>query len=447
VNVPWLGRVRPVLARLTGSGVVVAVSGGGDSVGLLRILDAVRPEFDLRLTVAHLDHGTRGEEGREDARFVAGLADSLALPFDLGHWQPRRPGHFEADARRARYGWLVEVAKARGCSWVAVGQTLDDQAETILHRIVRGTGLRGLAGMPRRRELAPGVTLVRPLLGVSRLEVREYLAAIGQGFREDATNLDTSRTRARIRLELLPDLAKEYNPNVAGALVELGRIASGASRTIERIAAKRVDAIIVESGADLLAFDRLALAKLSRPARVEILRLAWRRAGWPEGAMDARRWRRLANLGWSRLSVGSGVEAEITADRLTLRNGSEVAPAHRKPVDLPVPGSAIWGVWRIEATVEPGDELVDLDALALPLTIRQAEPGDRFGPLGLGGRTQPLNDFFRGRGVPRPDRGSVPIVCDQEGIIWVVGHRIADRVRRTDATRRTLGLRAVHFRR
>ena len=424
---------------------VVAVSGGGDSVGLLRALHSSAEEFGLRLSVAHLDHGTRGEEGRGDARFVAELARLLGLPFDLGHWRATRAGHFEADARRGRYEWLAGVAMARGAGFVAVGQTLDDQAETILHRVVRGTGLRGLAGMSARRRLAPGVVLVRPLLGVSRGEVRGYLDAIGQGFREDSTNLDTSRTRARIRLELLPELAARYNPNVGEALVRLGRIASDANRALERLASGRLAGIVIESQADRVAFDRPALAKLAPSERVEVLRLAWRRAGWPEGAMDARRWRRLAELGWSRFSVGAGVEASATADRLVLcRSLDGPGPTRREPVPLPVPGWASWGGGRVGTTLdpdEPRDESIDLDALALPLLIRQGDPGDRFEPLGLGGRSRPLNDFFRGRRVPRDRRRSVPIVCDQAGIVWVVGHRIAHRVRLTEQTRRALGLR------
>ncbi len=424
---------------------VVAVSGGGDSVGLLRILDELTSEFDLRLSVAHLDHGARGEEGREDARFVAELAEELGLPFDLGQWRASRPGHFEADARRARYEWLAGIARERESAFVAVGQTLDDQAETILHRVVRGTGLRGLAGMPERRKLAPGMTLVRPLLGVTRLEVRYYLAMIGQGFREDSTNLDTSRTRARIRLELLPGLADRYNPNVAEALVGLARIASEASRTLERIAAGRLTGLVLDSSSSHLTFDRPALAKLDRAGRIEILRLAWQRAGWPEGSMDAGRWRRLADLDWTRISVGAGVEAEATADRLTLRRLVRVGKSiQREPVALPLDGWVNWENGRIGAMLDAEgirDESVDLDALALPLMIRQAEPGDRFDPLGLHGRSQPLNDFFRGRRVALADRGSVPIVCDQAGIVWVVGHRIAHRVRLTGETRRTLGLR------
>ena len=442
---PWLPRLDDQLSRLRDSGVVVAVSGGGDSVGLLRILVEVRSGFGLRLSVAHLDHGTRGEDGREDARFVGELAASMGLPFDLGHWSAGRPGHFEADARRARYDWLATVAAERNARFVAVGQTFDDQAETILHRVVRGTGLRGLAGMPACRKLADGIVLVRPLLGVTRAEVRDYLGAIGQGFREDSTNLDTSRTRSRIRLELLPALAAKANPNVAEALVRLGRIASRSNRTLERLAAGRLGRILIETSLDRMVLDRLTLARFPINERVEVLRIAWRGAGWPEGAMDAGRWLRLASLDPGKFSAGAGVEADSTPDRLILCRftGATEFPSIG-PIPLPVPGASDWETGRVVATLDPveaRDESIDLDRLALPLSLRRPEPGDRFEPLGLEGRSQPLNDFFRGRRVPRALRGSTPLVCDQTGIVWVVGHRIAHRVRLTDQTRQNLGLR------
>ena len=145
----WRGGVEQGLGKAW----VIAVSGGGDSVGLLRVVHRLAGPLGLRLSVAHLDHGVRGEEARADAAFVAALAGSLGLPFVLGAWRPTRSGHFESDARRARYDWLTEVARVQGASVIAVGHTRDDQAETILHRIVRGTGLRGLAGIPSRRVL------------------------------------------------------------------------------------------------------------------------------------------------------------------------------------------------------------------------------------------------------------------------------------------------------
>ena len=174
--------------------------------------------------MAHLDHGVRGEASRADAEFVAELAWTLGLPFDLGQWRPTRAKHFEADARRARYAWLTEIARSRQATTVAVGHNRDDQAETILHRIVRGTGPSGLAGIPASRRLTedPPISLIRPLLTASREQVRGYLAGLGQPYREDRSNTDLAQTRARIRHDLLPKLASEYNPKVAETLVRLG---------------------------------------------------------------------------------------------------------------------------------------------------------------------------------------------------------------------------------
>ncbi len=199
----WIDRVERRLARWCERGLsrtwVVAVSGGSDSVGLLLLLHQMKSNLRLSLSVAHLDHGVRGEAASADAAFVSELAASLALPLDHGAWRPVRTGHFEADARRARYDWLAQVAQARGASVVAVGHTQSDQAETILQRVIRGTGLRGLAGMAATRRLAagpPAITLVRPLLAVSRRQVLRYLGERGQVFREDQTNENLARTRA-----------------------------------------------------------------------------------------------------------------------------------------------------------------------------------------------------------------------------------------------------------
>ncbi len=430
------------------AGVVVAVSGGADSVALVRLLHAIREEHDLRLSVAHLDHGTRGEAAREDAAFVEDLAAKLGLPFDLGHWSPSRAAHFEADARKARYAWLAQVARERSAERVAVAHTRDDQAETILHRIVRGTGLRGLAGMPERRTLGDGVTIVRPLLDVSRSSLRAYLATIGQIFREDATNADLSRTRNRIRHDLLPKIAAGYNPRIVEALAQLGRIAGEAHEPTERLAR---DAIVLAQGREIV-LDGEALVPLPVSSRAEVLRTAWRRAGWPEAAMAARHWLAIARLvdrPGSRLTTAYAVDAVHDGGLLRLSRPEARGHVVEPPVRLPIPGSAEWGGRTIVASENAGaphDERIDRDRLALldapGLEIRGARDGDRFDPLGLDGHEQGLNDFFRGRGVPPAERSRVPLVCDARGIVWVVGHRIAHRARITPETRAEVRLRA-----
>jgi tRNA(Ile)-lysidine synthase len=449
-------RIRRWQARGLGATWVVAVSGGGDSVGLLRVLHQLAPAVGLRLSVAHLDHGVRGEAARADAGFVAELAASLGLPFDLGEWQPARAGHFESDARRARYQWLVEVARSRGAAGVAAGHTRDDQAETILHRIVRGTGLRGLAGMPRVRALStdPPIHLVRPLLDVSRRGIRDHLAILGQPFREDQTNVDLARTRARIRHDLLPKLAAEYNPNVAEALVRLGQLAAASQGAMEADLSELEHAAIITSSPDCVVLKPDCLRTIPRFRRTEVLRRVWRRAGWPERGMSARRWRRLAalvrNQEIPRAEIGAGVAVSSEGAYLVLRRspGAHVAapdPTVAESILLDVPGSATvpWAGGRIGAAIDPAepcDESIDFDRLSLPLWICAPVPGAQFDPLGMGGNRMPLADFFRGRRVPGDLRARTPLVCDQQGIVWVVGHRIADRVKVTEQTRRRLGL-------
>ncbi len=460
---PWIDRVERRLAQWFERGLdkawVAAVSGGGDSVGMLRMLHQLAGPLGLRLSVAHLNHGVRGESARADAAFVAALAGSLGLPFVLGVWQPTRRGHFESDARRARYDWLSEVARVRGAAVVAVGHTLDDQAETILHRIVRGTGPRGLAGMPSRRSLArsPKVTLVRPLLGVTRRELRDYLAALKQPYREDASNTDLSRTRARIRHDLLPKLAAEYNPNVALALVRLGTLASSLERSIEADLSELERSAVVTHAPDCVVLKHGFLRSVPAFQRAEVLRRVWRKAGWPEASMSARRWRRLAALLQNNeippVEIGARVEVSTERFFLVLRRrpapaSSSAANVTLEPLALVVPGltAVPWAGGAIDARLDPAletarDETIDLERVSLPLFVRTSVAGDRFEPLGMGGQSMPLADFFRGRRVRRTDRARVPLVCDQNGIVWVVDQRIADRVKVSEQTRRTLGLR------
>ena len=450
---PWLRGVRRDVTRRVGAGLgpgwVVAVSGGGDSVALLRCLSDLAPNLGLRLTVAHLDHGVRGDRAAADARFVADLAGELGLPVEVGHWTPTRAAHFEADARRARHAWLADVACRRGAAAVALGHTRDDQAETILHRIVRGTGPAGLAGIPACRPLAEGVALVRPLLGVTRAALRAYLEALGQPFREDPTNDDLARTRARLRHDLIPKLAAAYHPAVAGALVRLGRLVGSQRRALGRHLGALERAATIADGPEGVTLDGAALRGVPPAWRAEVLRRAWRRRGWPESGMDAARWRRLAAAvarARGRFSAGGGVDVRVAEGLVHLvpAVGRPASAAIPPPSPQPIPGSAPWPGGRVVATLDPAaprDEAVDLDRLVPPLRIYAPAAGDRLDPLGLDGRTQALNDFFRGRRVPREARPRVPLVRDEAGIVWVVGHRIAHRVRTTAATRRTLGLR------
>lgn len=275
--------------------VVVAVSGGADSVALLRGLVALTRQSSAELVVGHFDHRLR-DGASKDARFVAKLCRKLDVRCEMGRTQENlrktQDGSLEQVAREARYEFLTQVARQSGARYIATGHTADDQAETILHRVVRGTGLRGLAGIPKTRQITEGVTLIRPLLAISRARVVEYLDAINQPFCTDASNGDECYTRNRIRNSLLPELRKDYNAQVGEALCRLGQIAGEANAYVESVAQELFDASVICS--DVAAVVRLdKLMHLPTLIVRAMLRQVWQTMGWPERDMTFEHWNQL----------------------------------------------------------------------------------------------------------------------------------------------------------
>jgi tRNA(Ile)-lysidine synthase len=325
----WAPLERQVWRRLRAlprleAGLVVAVSGGPDSVALLRAL-AAGGSRGTGLVVAHLNHQLRGADSDADETFVRELraelaaAGSLGLRLcvgrcDVGAAARRDGGNVEAVARRERYRWLTEVARREGAAWVATGHTADDQAETVLLRLLRGAGVQGLRGIAPRRPLDQGVSLVRPLLGTTRAQVLAFLHGLGQHYREDASNRDVRRTRNRIRHELLPMLAREYNPAVVAVL---GRLASQAE---ELFALEQADAAALLAAAQrpragrLVVLDRSTLAAAPRHRLREAFRRLWERESWPVAAMGHAAWDRLAGLAHGEatgVDLPGGVRARL----------------------------------------------------------------------------------------------------------------------------------------
>ncbi|MCR4415037.1 MAG: tRNA lysidine(34) synthetase TilS [Thermoguttaceae bacterium] len=312
-------------------GTLVAISGGADSVALLRAMTRLAPDAGPRLVAAHFNHHLRGEEAAADQRFVSELCRELSVAIEIGCPSEEcaiatRTSGIEAAARRARYAFLEAVARRRGLRYVATAHTADDQAETILHRIVRGTGMSGLSGMARARPLGPAATLLRPLLGFRRTEVLEYLDALGQPFRHDSTNDDTRWTRNRIRHELLPHLASAYNPGIVDALLRLGRLAGEVQAVVGEIVEKLQARCVERAGPGSVQIARKPLA--DQPVYVvrEVLMAVWRDQGWPLQSMGFDEWERLAQMVLGNSAAGSpractfpgGILAELSEDVLRL---------------------------------------------------------------------------------------------------------------------------------
>lgn len=318
--------------------VVVAVSGGTDSVALLRGLAWLR-EHDPdgpgqgRLVAAHYHHGLRGAAADEDARFVEQVCHTLGLECRVGRaaagsWSGNTGDGLEAAARAARYHFLQATAEELGARYVAAAHTADDQAETILHRIVRGTGLAGLAGMPRARPLGPAVTLIRPLLDCRRRDLAAWLAAVGQSCREDASNLDLALTRNRLRHDLLPKLAAEYNPQVVDALLRLGALARQAQALIDGLVDPLLDQCVRDGGAQRVEIpDVRPLQAADRYLLRELLVAIWRRRRWPLQAMGHVQWEQLAGLAAGPADGQLSLPGNIIARRQGIRLDLAAPPA------------------------------------------------------------------------------------------------------------------------
>ncbi len=302
--------------------IVIACSGGPDSVALVRLLLATHAD-PRRLAVAHFDHQLRGAESAQDAEFVRQLCRVWELACHVGRAEPGQLAlevggeGLESAARRRRYEFLVTTAEAVGARYVVTAHTADDQTETVLHHILRGTGLGGLSGIPRIRVASPAVTLVRPLLDVTRAEVEGYLAELGQAARHDPHNDCLDFLRNRIRHELLPLLADRYHPGVRESLRRLATAACEAQEVLERLAEELLDASLIRRDRQSAQLERTPLKAASEPLRREAMVGLWRRQGWPQQAMTRAHWQRLAcaiaENADARFDLPGGIELRVDA--------------------------------------------------------------------------------------------------------------------------------------
>ncbi|MCI0786773.1 MAG: tRNA lysidine(34) synthetase TilS [Chloroflexi bacterium] len=476
-------------AGFSGGGrlLVVAVSGGPDSSALLFSLHRLMEQHSLKLHVAHLNHDFRGEEADEDARFVEAMAHDLGLPCTVDKQDPieyqrqRGISSFEQTAREMRYTFLAEVAKEFGAAAVATGHTADDQAETVLLHVLRGTGLNGLRGMEFLSQWPwPGaeanLRLFRPLLGVSKADTTDYCRALSRDFRQDSGNYLHRFTRNRVRHQLLPLLAAEYNPQVSESLLRLSRTAA---QTLEYMDQEvdRVWPLVALQVASQISFDLSALASLHPALQKMVLR-----RGYVQLVGHSRRLREshinaMAGLvaggeSGRSLDLPGGLKLHRSYQQLVLSKdpaGDDTLPKldGEHPVSLPDGEGQervhMAGGWRItlrtdtsphapfttagnggslETEGRAGDfwsrptgagpaqevswsEWLDRASLGERLVVRTRRPGDRFQPLGMA-REKKLQDFFTDAKVPRVWRDHVPLLVSDRGIAWVVGCRIAD---------------------
>jgi tRNA(Ile)-lysidine synthetase-like protein len=445
-SVGKLLRVRSALQP--GERVVVGVSGGADSTALALILSQLRDResFGLDLHFAHFNHQLRTEaEAEADAQFVRSLAAGLNIPFsseaaDVRSFARLKHLSLEDAARRLRYAFLGREAQRIGATAVAVGHTADDQAETVLLHLIRGAGMRGLRGMTLRTAwpFGKGPDLVRPLLNLRRSDTEFYCRKSGMVPRTDPTNLATDVARNRVRHLVMPAM-REVNPRVGEALSRLATSLEADLDYLERQAALVWNALAA-GGKRSVEFTREGLQRLEPALAVRLISRAAQEAGGHEATPSHEHLQRALDLVRSdrarwRLSFPGGVTVSGRSDITRVGLGNPPRGAGLAATALEVPGAVDVNGWAIRATcesafAEPADDphelLLSSGTVRGRLVVRSRRNGDRMRPLGLGG-TKKVQDILVDRKVPAEERDQVPLICDDEGILWIVGHCVDER--------------------
>jgi len=465
---PFVAGVRRFIDERTliapGAGAVLGVSGGADSLALLAAMRHIASEQGrgYRLTVAHLNHLLR-DDAAADEEFVRGLAGRLQLPYVSATRDVKAAAMLagtgtEDAGRTLRYEFLRETAEACGARYVAVGHHADDNVETVLYHILRGTHLRGLAGIPFSRPMeGSSVILVRPLLGSRREEVEAFCRREGLLWRVDSTNQDTSYRRNFIRHELLPLVRQNLNPRADEALLRLAAAAGQVESWAGGLGLAAFERAAEPAPAGAVVLDVAAIAAEAPLVRRYALRCAVERLGVPLKALDAERLNDLAGLleadARGAVSLPGGYVARREAGRLVLEAQAIPggAPAETATLnwpgttDLPGGGRAICEVRPFDADEfqahcreRPGGvELLDADRIRGRLVLRPRREGDSFVPLGSPGR-QTVSDFLTNLKLTRRAREGVRCVCDDLGIVYLAPLRIDERAKVTKDTRSLL---------
>jgi tRNA(Ile)-lysidine synthase len=449
-----------------GSTVVVAFSGGPDSLCLLEVLSGLvnAGKLNIKLTACHVDHMLRPCSG-SDAEFARQYAESLGIPFelrqeDVGEAAAELGTCIENAARQVRYRLLEEAALAKGARAVATGHNLDDQAETVIMRILRGTGITGLSGIKATRPISAGseILLVRPLLGVTRKQIISYLNEKKLEYMTDETNLDTSYLRNRIRAQLLPLLEERFSPGIRHSLARLAQSAASASELLQTETDQAFEMSLLEKSEDSVKLKLAQLQITSGFLLYEILSKAFDILGF-HGILTRAKFEAIAaavheGRTSGRLTPGAGASVEFQGNSVLVTRLPFPGKIREWEVMLQVPGWTKLEQLGAQLDCEIVDrddfdlavfkkskstqeEALDADKAGRLLSVRTIRPGDSFRPLGLGG-TKKISDFLVDRKVPLRQKAGEAVVAVDGKIAWLIGRRLDERFAVGEKTRRVM---------
>ncbi|MBC8246469.1 MAG: tRNA lysidine(34) synthetase TilS [Deltaproteobacteria bacterium] len=455
-----------------GDSVLVGVSGGSDSVALIHAFMKISSRFSLQLGVAHLNHALRGEESEKDARFVATLARTHELLFfsktvNIPQLQKQFGGSLETHGRRERYRFFLKIAGTEGYDQISLGHHADDNAELVLMNLIRGSGLKGVSGIPPVRTGNRGqCRIIRPLIRCTKDEIIAFLNREELSYRVDRSNENMTFLRNRVRHQLLPMLRESYNPGIDAALNRFAIISRSDDVWMNSEARSLFEEALLKADVDRIVLDIHRLRKMFPAVQRRVLREAIRRV---KGDLRRIRFDHIASAltflneedcrgsidlpGRIRVQCGFGtlVVVREAAPLRELKTGDGISPGIEyqykihgpctvdiKEVPMRFTFSRVHRT-QVSTLVGSGDltAYFDMDKLAFPLVLRNPRPGDRFWPLGMKG-TQKVSRFLMNNKVPRSDRARRPVMTSREKVVWVVGYRIDASVKIGDNTRTVL---------
>lgn len=443
---------------MPGERILIACSGGADSLALTDVLLQLREPLQLQLYVAHLDHMLRGDASRADAAFVRDFCRQHGLvcfiqAADVAAYASKHRMSDEMAAREVRYGFLRETAAAIGGAKIATAHHRDDQAETVLLHLLRGSGSCGLAGI---RPATDGI--IRPFLGVTRAEIESYCRERNLTPRHDATNDQTEYTRNRLRLELLPQLKERYNPAIVEALCRSAELLADEHAFIQEYAREQWSSI-ARTEARQVIFDRQRLQLILPAVQRELFRLALEQVkGDLKGVsfLHIEKMMTLAGTGQTgaEIMLPQGIRVRCRYDDLEIfQITSQRSPKPLAPIDfeqvLTVPGITKIQPLGLSVMAEIAEKFPDLrksnsiicdaDKLEGPLCVRCRRPGDRFSPSGVGG-SKKIKEYLIDQKIDRERRDFIPLFCDKNEIFWIGNYRQNQMSQPGPATKRCLRL-------
>jgi tRNA(Ile)-lysidine synthase len=433
--------------------IILAISGGPDSIALLYLMNELQAELKCSFHIAHLNHQLRGEESDADAQFVIEQAQKLNIPITVESIDVKEmimsKESLESGARRIRYDFYERVMFATKANKVAQGHTADDQVETVLMRLLRGSGSQGLSGIPPIRDNK----YIRPLIEISRKEIEEYLDSINITPRWDSSNLSTEYERNKIRHELLPLIENEYSPNIRNILQQTADILRADDDFLADLTKQAMDTCIKQDKKSLII--NIPIFKNQHIAiQRRILRLAIESLLGDLLRYDFDHIKNLLDLINNRqsgksISLPRGIIAEKSYENLIIRMENRQLEIEDYNYFIKVPGvtdipelglsviTKLEQMDKFEYSKNIYEKTFDYDKITGEIYLRSRRDGDKFQPLSMSG-TKKIKDIFIDEKIPKSIRNNIPILVDGNNILWIIGYKISDRVKITTETKTRL---------